>query len=191
MPTRAEVLIKMYDEHASQARQHEDQREKMTNFILIVTGVLVSFVTGAKFASYTLPASGLLIALGIFGALFSLKHYERFRFHASVMGAYRHEIDNEVRFSSAAGSTARTLIKIRKCAERNHVAQYPKTIGGLGRWWSPGSWLRYFLGASSLHWFWAGIPLLAAVIGIVGVSLTLTHAVPSDKPQPTEVRIIK
>ena len=43
-------LEMFYKEHADQARQHESQRERMTNLVLAITGLLVGFVTFSKLA---------------------------------------------------------------------------------------------------------------------------------------------
>lgn len=76
--TRLESLWKFYDEHAAQARQHENQRERMTNIILIVAGALIGFLSSSSSATiYSFISSVVLIPLGIFGWMFSSKHYER------------------------------------------------------------------------------------------------------------------
>jgi|SRR5215207_4605346 len=41
---RNDALWKMYEEHARQARQHEDQRERMTYIVLVVSSALIAFV---------------------------------------------------------------------------------------------------------------------------------------------------
>ena len=71
MPTeRIDVLLKMYDEHANQARQHENQRAQMTTIILTIAGAVIGLITFVKIAFYTWPLSLLLIALGIYGGCF-------------------------------------------------------------------------------------------------------------------------
>jgi hypothetical protein len=45
-----EHLQHYYDEHAQQARQHEDQRERVTNIILSIAGVLIGLITFSEFS---------------------------------------------------------------------------------------------------------------------------------------------
>src|SRR5262249_29150235 len=60
-------LENYYKEHADQARQHENQRERMTNIMLAVGGILVGFVTYSKLSLLSLPAALLVLVLGVFG----------------------------------------------------------------------------------------------------------------------------
>lgn|GEM_PF-6943042 len=52
-----ENLQGYYDEHAQQARQHEDQRERVANIIHSIAGVLVGLITFAELSFGSLPAS--------------------------------------------------------------------------------------------------------------------------------------
>ena len=70
-------LETFYKDHADQARQHEAQRERMTNLILTIAGVLVGLITFSKLALWSLPAALAITVLGIFGIFFAGKHYER------------------------------------------------------------------------------------------------------------------
>ncbi len=73
------VLLNMIDKQWSQAQQSENQRATMTNIIILVAGTLQGFIVQRGFDKLSLVLAGVLILLGIFGALSSAKYYERFR----------------------------------------------------------------------------------------------------------------
>jgi hypothetical protein len=110
-----------YNEQASQARQHEDHRERMTNIILSINGVLVGFITFSNLSIWSLSASLSIIFLGIYGFLFSGKHYERFRYHNSIMGAIKKEMD---RTHLNPALQRKTLRQIRKEGTSSHYHNF-------------------------------------------------------------------
>jgi hypothetical protein len=122
-PTRLEVLLKMYDEHTSHAKLHEEQREKMTNYLFLASGVIVTFITTSKFAFYTMPASAVLTAIGIYGLFFSLKHYERNRHHIYIAKAFRDEISRELD-PATAGKSSRSLADIVREGRNDNEAEF-------------------------------------------------------------------
>ena len=81
----AEELRMFFAEHASQAKKHEEQREKATNLLLKIAGALTGLVTYAKLSIWSLPAAIDITLLGAFGLLFSGKHYERVCLHCEVL----------------------------------------------------------------------------------------------------------
>src|SRR4051794_24461307 len=114
-------LQEYYNEHAAQARQHENDRERMTSIILSVAGVLVGLITFAKLSVGALPAALAIVALGIFGFLFAGKHYERFRFHTSIMAEIRDEID---RLRLAPNEAPRPLAELRDAGDARHYRTF-------------------------------------------------------------------
>jgi hypothetical protein len=91
-----DLLWGMFQEHLNTARHHEDQREKVTSLFLVLETALLGLLALKKgeigvFHPYyvTLP----VIGIALFGALFSLKHYERYRFHTAVAGQYRRQLE--------------------------------------------------------------------------------------------------
>jgi hypothetical protein len=79
MPSKNDVLLELIDEQWAQARQSENTRASMTNFILIITSVAIGFLFQKGPVKDALPISIFLILLGLYGALVSAKIYERFR----------------------------------------------------------------------------------------------------------------
>src|SRR3712207_1575685 len=77
-----DVLWKFYQDYLTQMRHYEMQRSTVTNLLLLVAAAVLAFITYDKVLSRSdLPLTGLLVIIGLFGAAFSLKHYERTSFH--------------------------------------------------------------------------------------------------------------
>ncbi len=115
------MLSKIYDEHAKQARQHEDQRERMTNMILAVSGILITFISFNGLNHDALVASVGMIILGGYGCIFSLKHYERNRFHTGIMKAFRTELDKEMMLpASGTSRSPKSSTDIRRDGKTAH-----------------------------------------------------------------------
>lgn len=138
-------LWKLYSENVAQARHHEAQRSTVVGLILAIsTGILgvIALDKGIKPPIDTALAL-LLVLLGLFGATFSFKHYERFRLHMRRARGYREALD-----STLAG---RPLRAIKKAADEEIAAAFPVF-----------SRLR-------LHHWWVALNLM---ISTVGLSLT-------------------
>jgi hypothetical protein len=89
-----DVLWGMYQEHVIQGRHHEVQRATVTNLIILLAAGITTFVTVDKaIVDADLPATILLMALGLFGAVFSAQHYERYSKHMDRAKQYRDALD--------------------------------------------------------------------------------------------------
>jgi uncharacterized membrane protein YqjE len=152
MSDRLDALLRMYDEHAHQARQHEDQRERMTNLILVASVALIAFISynGLRVAE-SLIASIAMTILGAYGYLFSLKEYEKNRLHTTILKAFRDEIDKEV------SSPRPSIGDLRSDGTVKHERDYKKRTKRTEKW----------LLNMRLYKLWAGLPLLVAGFGLV------------------------
>lgn len=91
-----EVLWGMFQEHLNTAHHHEEQRERVTTLILVLEVALLgllAFKDGEAQVLHPVYVTIPVSMLGTFGALFSLKHYERYRFHTVVAGEYRRHLE--------------------------------------------------------------------------------------------------
>ena len=75
------VLLAYWKEHREQLRQSETQRSTMTNFIIVIVGVLSALIVQQKFSTQTLPLSILIVILGFYGFATAAKLYERAAYH--------------------------------------------------------------------------------------------------------------
>lgn len=184
MPT-LESLQSYYDEHAAQARKHEEQRERVTNIVLSIAGLLVGLVTFANLQLWSLIAAGSVSLLGLYGFLFSGKHYERFKFHTAILQAVRKEIErtpNDPDYGKAS------LSSLRESATNKHYQEFvwPKFSGTNDKAQETAtSWIA----RQRLHVFWEAVHLLIVVIGLaLCIAVVLKHALEgSDKPTRIEI----
>jgi hypothetical protein len=109
-----ELNWRLFNEHVLQARQHEGQRERMTTLIVAISAATIAFISQQNLTYSDLLLSIPLILLGIFGARFSYKHYERNRMHVTISEGYLELIDEDI-------------LNVRKHREVTHKEKYPKT----------------------------------------------------------------
>jgi hypothetical protein len=116
-------LWRFYDEHAAQARQHETLRAAVTTLLAGFAATIVGTVTSDGFQRDDVLAGALVMAIGFVGALLSLKHYERNRFHMKVLKVTRDEITllRRAQGSNVGAKSTRTL---RKRAKANHARTF-------------------------------------------------------------------
>lgn len=98
-----ESLWKMLQEEYTHARQHQTQRATMTNIVLVVASALIGLICFDKHLSISdTPASVMVVVLGIFGAVFSVKFQERYSCHRKRAYTIRNrieELDPECNFT--------------------------------------------------------------------------------------------
>ena len=79
---RAELLMRMYEEQTTQARQHESLRVNFVSILLTFGSILLAVVGyDSQVSLYDIPILIFLFFVGVFGYVASLKHYERNRLH--------------------------------------------------------------------------------------------------------------
>lgn len=127
MPTedeklRLEFYWRMYNENATQARQHETLRGTVSTILASIgSGILALYGTfNVRFSGLLPMATGVtLIVLAIIGGLVSYKHYERNRLHVSVLRKLRNEIDAIL--SPIGGSISNSI----RLGRKDHEVEYP------------------------------------------------------------------
>ena len=147
MKDNTDFLWGMYQEHTTQGRHHETQRASVTNFIIVVAGGILAFIANKGVTRDHWILAVFLIIIGIFGALFSAKQYERFRFHMICAGKYRVELENLL--TTYYG-------KIREESTNEHE----KTFSS------------FFINMR-LYYFWICLHLLISILGIALLFMTL------------------
>ena len=135
-----DILLAMYEEHVTQGREHEQQREKVTSVILVISAALLAFTSQTSWQPRHAILTTTMAVLGLFGILFSYKHYERNRFHVRIAQEFRDEIEK---------SSGVPIRAIRARAAAVHQSEYAQT----SRW-------RLFV-------FWLLVPLVIFLLGAV------------------------
>ncbi|BBO30446.1 HAD family hydrolase [Lacipirellula parvula] len=197
---RVKRLEFYYAEHAEQARQHENQRERMTNLVLGVAGALIGVMTFADLAVWSLPAALAVTALGAYGLVFARKHYERNRYHVSIMREIRKEMEY------ACGTMLRpfdvppnrTLDQIRKAGVRAHYANFGRedhngpnaeNLKPTHKVKRRRSYARCII-RLRLHQMWEGFHWLILGLGAFFCIVVLTKWMMPSDDQPLRVQLI-
>jgi hypothetical protein len=119
-PTDAEkdVLTLFYLENARQARHYEDQRQTVTNAVLIAAALVLAGAAMAPRLGLATALGGLLLAgAGAFGFLASLRSHERSRLHVERLHAVRDEIGRRLPVDVPA---------LYEAARVKHARRYPR-----------------------------------------------------------------
>jgi len=147
----SEVLWGMYEEHCSQGRHYEGQRAAVTNLILALAAAMTAVLSFRAFSPEMWPLAALVLVLGLFGTLFSMKHYERFRFHMKCAEEYGNALEKML--------PASKITELRKKAKAAHEAQF------------------LLLPPVHLIVFWLSLHLAIAALGAVLLWATLSSAI--------------
>ena len=127
---KADILWKLYAEHCVQGRHHEVQRSTVIGIVLAVSVAILGIATLDKGLSGVsdIALSLFLVFLGLFGAGFSLKHYERFNLHMNRARFYRDELDRMI--------TNQPIKNLKDQADEAHSKEFPwMKSWRLYRWW--------------------------------------------------------
>ena len=170
-----DVLWKMYQEHCNEGRHHETQRSTVTNLVIVVAAGVIGLITYDKGITWAdLPLTCFLILLGLFGAVFTLKHYERFAMHMARARSYRDALDELLpkvdallaRTSNAIAKygdeSAMFLKALKRDADAKHEIDFPKMANRKVTQF----WLKFIL-KRRLHQLWLTLHLFIAGLGIV------------------------
>jgi hypothetical protein len=160
-----EILWRLYQDNYDNARHHESQRSTVTNFIILIAGGIGTIVSVGGFTRQDLPLTLLLVGLGIFGALFSSSHYERYKRSKERAKAYLRELDF-ILFESEK----EIFKKIKITTDDKRKKKHP-TLNKL----------------YDVHWLWMFLPLMVTVLGI---ALSLMCWFRVGEPKPTKVLLV-
>lgn len=151
-----EILWKMYEDNRNQCRHHETQRSAVATLLLAVASGIVGLIKYDNLTVAQLPLTLLWIVLGIFGALFSAKQYERYLFHRERYREYLAALDSILpnipvwSYGRNREVQSDQLQALKKLADKRHAKE-----GNL-------------LSKARLNWFWyttyASITLLGVVL---------------------------
>ncbi|GCE18620.1 hypothetical protein [Dictyobacter kobayashii] len=93
MSETTDILINVAEQEFAQAKQSEDQRASITGLIVVVASAIQGGLTQTGLTRSALPLTLMLIAIGTFGALASIKLYERFRRHVRLKFLIRQRLE--------------------------------------------------------------------------------------------------
>jgi hypothetical protein len=148
MTETTEILVHIMEQQLSQAKQSEDQRANITNTIVLIAAAIQGGLTQTGFTKNALPLTIILIVIGVFGIVATVKLYERFRYHYEVTRQVRQKLETLV------PDTA-----IRACMDaawQEHKKKHPVTATKI-----------------RLYAIWSALHILIVVLGIIYTSIIL------------------
>jgi hypothetical protein len=154
-------LWRFYEEHASQARQHENLRATVTSILSSIAAAMVGLAGLGGLDLADVPAGIVVVLLALLGVSLSIKHYERNRLHARIMGAVRREI---TRIGHDSHAIPKSTQEIREDAEEEHAEKFAVLKRQQAR---KSVWPRI-----PLHVLWLGPPLAIGLVGVLVLVLS-------------------
>lgn len=143
-----DILFALYTENVNQCRHHETQRATVTSSIIAIDTIIIGLITFDKTINLTdIPLAILLIILGIFGATFTLKHYERYSLCVERLRQYRKELDEQFGDNE--------ILRLKNIADEIHAKRFPNLV-------------RY-----THHKFWIFLHVIITVIALVLTALAI------------------
>ena len=177
----SEQLQLFFEEHASQAMKHEEQREKATNLVLTIAAAMTGLVTYSKLSIFSLPASLAIVFVGGIGYFFSGKHYERARMHTEVLRQIRLEMDKD--------QSDRTLSQLTRTGRDHHYLNFrwPLFKADEASQIAAPAWIA----RQRLNAFWDALHLFVVLIGIgLTSAILVAHFVLPKSEEVQAVRVI-
>ncbi|MEU5298625.1 hypothetical protein [Streptomyces umbrinus] len=118
MADKSDLLLHFWLEQRNQARQAETQRATMTNIILLVVAAALGFAASHGVDQRSMLLVSIpMVGMGIFGAVISMKYYERYSLHINYAQRLRLQLDQ-------LEPTLRIMDEW-SAARREHYARYP------------------------------------------------------------------
>jgi hypothetical protein len=151
-----DVLLELHKEHYAQIRHYETQRSTVSNLLVIIAAALLAFITFDKSLAWSdLPLTGMVTLVGLFGAAFCLKFYERATVNSYRVRGYRARLDAEL-FSSCL---VQPLIEE---ANEKQQEKFPNLYEGTLEW-------------VKVHRLWMVFHLLISILGLVLTFLAIFY----------------
>lgn len=143
-----DVLLKAIEECWSRARQAEDQRATMTNFLISIAAALLAFSAQQGFGISTVPLSLLIIVIGLFGVFMSAKFGQHYYANYIEAVLLKRRLDKLCPQAQ--------LEQIEENSKRLNLKRYP-----------------FLARKVPIIYLWQGLYTSVIVLGLVGVLLAI------------------
>ncbi|MFC9506190.1 hypothetical protein [Streptomyces sp. NPDC057002] len=165
-------LWRYYEEHAAQARQHENLRATVTSTLAAIAAAVVGLAGVGGLSEADIPAGVVVIILSALGVALSIKHYERNRMHTQILSVIGKEIDQSGQNPTIKVKSTRELRKLGRVQHEKKfsVLRRPEPESS-----EPSTPVRSpWVDRVRLHILWLGLPV---GIGLTGVAVIILSAV--------------
>ncbi len=148
MSDTLDALKTIMERNYDQSKVVEEQRTAMTGIVVVIASAIQGALTQTGLNKSSLPLTLMLIILGVFGSLATIKLYERFSFHIHRCDTLRIRLDEL--YPEAH------IMKILNTSDSEHEVIHP-IIGVKIR----------------LHRIWLILHILIATLGVVYTLIAL------------------
>src|SRR3954471_58516 len=98
MTNQLDLLAGLLQENYEHARLHEEHRTSCTNFVMAIAAGLLAIGSQALAKPWVATSFGVLtMAVGAYGALLVLKHFERYAYQLKVASVLRDAIETAIK----------------------------------------------------------------------------------------------
>jgi len=162
MKDEVEIMWRLYADNIAQGRHHETMRSSVTNTVLVIAGAVLTVIGFSKTVNHEhWPLTVFMVAVGLFGAVFVIKHYERYCLHMQRARHYRNKLESYLPDSE--------IHKLKVAADNDHKKEFKRLVD------------------IKLSKFWVSLHLLVAIFGLILTVIALftppTKAEPLSQPQ--------
>lgn len=124
-----------------EARHHEVQRSTVSGAIIAISAAVTGFITSHATTPSDLPLTLFLTIIGLFGAAFCAKHYERFQLHMEVIKEAQAYLDRLL-----PGEPLQNIFDTAQARHKKHF---------------------HMLRRARLNHFWIWLHLMVALLGLL------------------------
>ena len=149
MSETTDILINASDREFAQAKQSEDQRANITGLLVVVASAIQGGLTQTGLNKNALPLTIMLIILGLFGMLASMKLYERARRHTRLGFLIRDKLEEL--------HPATQLSALLEITRKEQQEEFP------------------ILRSIRLYMIWMALHSLVAILGVIYTVIAILH----------------
>jgi hypothetical protein len=163
-------LWRFYDEHAAQARQHENMRATVSSTLAGIAAAVAALAAVGGLTVADVPAGLVIVLLGVLGGALSIKHYERNRMHTAILDEIREHIDQ---LQSSSPASARSTGDLRKAGVRKHERSFSVFSGTRHKGDDADHRISPWVNRIRLHLLWLGLPAGVGIVGLLVIVLAI------------------
>jgi hypothetical protein len=115
-----EVLLFFCGQYWEEIRHTEKQRATLTNLIILIASVVLGLIGQKGLSRDFIAGAILLVILGLYGAITTLKFYERYRFLQARLYRWYDHIDES--------HPQAQFLKLRAEADVEHEKGFPRLV---------------------------------------------------------------
>jgi hypothetical protein len=149
LPEETEVLLFFCGQYWEEIRHTEKQRAMLANLIILIASGVLGLSLQQGLSRAVIPLAALMIVLGFYGAITTLKLHERYRFLQARLDHFYGHI-NQLHPKAL-------FLELRAQADKEHKEEFP------------------FLEWVHVYWLWLLIHILISLGGIILLAISISR----------------